>query len=146
DPAQQLTMLTLVNETNHEADLVRLMLDGDTAAGVVIVKSTYDLDRGRAWLSARQRPVLRRPKTEDGITLEPETVLGKAAVDVLVLGAAAGDGRTGISSVAVEIGTWSSQALVFGDRFWRRSLLRWRATDPQPFSEIPVTWVTAFGG
>jgi hypothetical protein len=139
-------MLTLVNETNHEADLVRLMLDGDTAAGIVVVKSTYDIDRGRVSLSARQRPVLRRPQTEDGITLEPETVLGKAAIDVLALGAAAGDGRTRISSVAVQIGEWSSQALVFGDRFWRRSLLRWSATEPQPFSQIPVTWAHAFGG
>ena len=40
-------MLTLVNETDHAADLVRLMLDGETAAAVVVVKSTYDLDRGR---------------------------------------------------------------------------------------------------
>ncbi|HLT35235.1 MAG TPA: DUF2169 domain-containing protein [Enhygromyxa sp.] len=139
-------MLTLVNETDHAADLVRLMLDGETAAAVVIVKSTYDLDRGHASLSARQRPVLRKPASEEGITLEPETVLGKAAVDVLAIGAAAGDARTRISSVAVQIGAWSSTALVFGDRTWRRSLRRWSATEPQPFSAIPISWATAFGG
>ena len=46
----------------------------------------------------------------------------------------------------MHIEEWSIQALVFGDRFWRRSFLTWRATEPKPFSQIPVTWATAFGG
>ena len=139
-------MLTLVNETKHAATLVRLVLDGHARTAVVIVKSTYDIDRGGEQLSRHQWPVFRGSRAMEGTTIEPETTLGKAGVDVVVLGDAAGDGRTGNGSIALGIGEWSSHALAFGDRFWRRARSRWRATAPQPFTQMPVTWATAFGG
>ena len=41
-------MLKLINETNHEAELSRLILDDHNGVAVVVVKSTYDVERGRA--------------------------------------------------------------------------------------------------
>jgi hypothetical protein len=139
-------MLTLINETDHEAKLVRVNLDEENMVGIVVVKSTYDIANGRASLSRRQRRVLMAPETEDGVDFEPEGVLGKVGVDLIVVGAAAGDGHTRVSAVSVRIGEWSSRALVFGDRRWRRSLRRWTATEPSAFFEMPVAWSTAFGG
>src|SRR5690606_12453049 len=103
-------------------------------------------DHGHATLSRRQRRVLLRPETEEDTELEPEGVAGKLGVDVLAIGSAAGDGRTQTSAVSLRIGDWSSSAVVFGDRSWRRSMLRWTMTDPRPFSTMPVAWTTAFGG
>lgn len=136
----------MINETNHESELVRLGLDDDRSAGIVVVKSTYDLGGGRASLSRRQRRVLLKPETEEGVELEPEGVIGKVGVDVVALGSAAGNGRTQTTAVTIRVGEWSSSALVFGDRHWERSMLRWTASDPLPFSEMPVAWTNAFGG
>jgi hypothetical protein len=36
----------MLNETNHEAELVRLSLDDERSAGIVVVKSSYDIDGG----------------------------------------------------------------------------------------------------
>lgn len=138
--------MQLINETNHEAELVRLSLDNERSAGIVVVKSTYDIDGGRASLSRRQQRVLLRPEVEEDVEFEPEGVVGKVGVDVVAVGSAAGDGRTQTSAVSVRIGEWSSCAVVFGDRRWRRSMLRWTVTDPLPFSTMPVAWTTAFGG
>jgi hypothetical protein len=46
----------------------------------------------------------------------------------------------------MRIGSWSSYAIVHGDRSWKRSMLRWGSTNARPFSEMPVSWSTAFGG
>ncbi|MFO7564309.1 MAG: DUF2169 domain-containing protein [Enhygromyxa sp.] len=138
----------LINETHHEAELVRLSLDEQRSAGIVVVKSTYDLGNGngRPALSRRQRRVLLQPNTEEGVELEPEGVIGKLGVDVVAIGSAAGDGRTRVSAVSIGIGEWCSSAAVYGDRCWRRSMLRWTATDPEPFYELPISWTAAFGG
>jgi hypothetical protein len=139
-------MMTLINETEHAAELVRLALDEQRTAGIVIVKSTYDIAAGQVTLSPRQRPVLFAPHDVGGVEFEPETVLGKVGVDILAVGSAAGGGDTRVSSVAMRVGDWSSHAVVFGDRVWRRSMLSWVATDPMPFAEVPVNWSTAYGG
>ena len=47
-------MLTLVNETEHAADLVRLMFDGETAAAVV--RGVLEREPASRLLSAVESP------------------------------------------------------------------------------------------
>ncbi len=43
---------------------------------------------------------------------------------------------------AASLGTQSKELYVFGDRFWNGAT----ATDPVPFTEMPLDWAHAFGG
>ncbi len=44
--------------------------------------------------------------------------------------------------VAAQAGAVRKELFVFGDRYWNGT----RATDPQPFTEMPLDWSRAFGG
>jgi hypothetical protein len=48
-------------------------------------------------------------------------------------------------TVGVQIGSWSKSFAVVGDRFWFRAAGT-RATDPEPFTSMPITYDRAFGG
>jgi len=45
------------------------------------------------------------------------------------------------------VGNKSKTLWVFGNRYWQRSLVGlWSMTDPEPFSEMPITYENSFGG
>ncbi|WP_153817318.1 DUF2169 domain-containing protein [Polyangium spumosum] len=46
------------------------------------------------------------------------------------------------SSVRVKLGAVDKTLYVVGDRVWKRGV----PSEPQPFTEMPITWETAFGG
>ena len=139
--------MRLINETDSEAQLIRLNRDHDTTAAALIVKSTYAIEGGRCTLSRRQQPVLREPRLIAGATFEPETVLKKSGVDIILAGSArAPAAGTRMMGIGVVLGEWVRQVLVVGDRVWQRRRWQWSASDPATFSEMPVTWANAFGG
>jgi uncharacterized protein YjbI with pentapeptide repeats len=80
--------------------------------------------------------------------LGPETPLDfampKPRGEVLVTGKAFPRGGTPrpACSVRVRLGSVDKTLYVVGDRKWRHGV----ATDPEPFTEMPITWANAFGG
>jgi hypothetical protein len=139
--------MRLINETDSEAELVRVNRDRDTTAAAAVVKSSYVVEHGRCTLGRRQRAVLREPQVIAGVTLEPETVLKKCGVDIIVAGATKAPAQgTRMMGVGAAVGDWSRQLLVFGDRVWQRRHWRWTASEPASFREMPLTWANSFGG
>jgi len=65
--------------------------------------------------------------------------------EVIVYGSYYSPGGNSVSAdeVRVEIGQVNKKLLVFGDRYWRRLLA---PTEPEPFSEMPISYEFAFGG
>ena len=51
-----------------------------------------------------------------------------------------------VCPVTVKVGSASKSLLVFGDRSWHRKAGIIRATDPEPFTAMPVVYENAFGG
>ena len=51
--------------------------------------------------------------------------------------------RVAASEVPVRIGNLQKRLLVFGNRHWRTGGI---PSDPEPFSEMPITWANGFGG
>jgi len=48
--------------------------------------------------------------------------------------------------VAVDVGAVRKELMVFGDRFWVRKAGLFTISDPEPFSEMEISWHRAFGG
>ena len=48
--------------------------------------------------------------------------------------------------IAVRVGAYERQALVFGDRTWRRGILRLLPSEPEPFTRMPLVYERSFGG
>lgn len=140
--------MQLVNETESAATLVRVTRDEETMAAALVVKSTYEIDGGgRCGLKRRQAAVLTGPTEIEGADFEPETVLNKDGVDLLVVGVAqAPSPGTRMMAVGVAVGPWSQQVLVFGDRAWQRRTLDWTPSDPSTFDTLRVSWANAYGG
>ncbi len=139
--------MRFINETNHQATLVRVSRGQAGDAAAAVVKSTYRIEAGRCLPSPRPHALLKQPERVHGAVFEPDESLRKLGVDVLVVGAALGLGpETRWMPVGLDLGGWVSQVLVFGERQWRRRGRRWRQTEPETFSTLPVTWAHAFGG
>lgn len=68
----------------------------------------------------------------------------KLEAEVLVHGSAytGPSGQDRACAVRMKVGGLDKSLLVFGDRYW----LEGRATEPLPFSEMPLDWSRAYGG
>jgi len=65
--------------------------------------------------------------------------------EVLVLGFCKGAGKR-VVPVRIKLGTIQKELLVFGNRYWVKKFGVWTKTEPEPFTEMEITWENAFGG
>ncbi len=77
-----------------------------------------------------------------------DLVAFKLNAEVLVLGSCHPPRGRAVREcdVSVEVGKWSKQLRVFGDRNWIDRFAGGKATDPAPFQQMPLDWTHAFGG
>ncbi|MBA3709449.1 MAG: DUF2169 domain-containing protein [Planctomycetes bacterium] len=72
---------------------------------------------------------------------------GKPGTDILLFAEAlAPRAETRQCEVALAVGPVRKSVRVIGDRRWRRRLFGVVASDPLPFTTMPLTWERAFGG
>jgi hypothetical protein len=85
---------------------------------------------------------------KSSIKYAAEMTLSKLATDIVMIGhARAPEGKQVYSvNVCLYVGQYGKEAIVFGDRFWKRSLGMVSKTDPLPFSQLPLIYEKAFGG
>jgi hypothetical protein len=140
------------NESPWEAELVRSVLSPDESEpllAICVVKITYDiLPDGSLRLSEEQLPVATAPEDSDLGWVPSDAVPRKPAFDVLVLGHARDPGGRPVPSMTVrlQVGKATRDLAVFGDRVWRQEENGIRATEPEPFEEMPLTYERAYGG
>jgi len=118
-----------------------------------ILKATYEIGEGGALeLADEQLPVdfAGSPWGEPGESsyrYEPETAFVKPATDVALVGSAYAPRRnTTQLDVLIQVGPISQIARVTGERRWEKRFIGTRASDPEPFETMPLTWERAFGG
>ena len=69
--------------------------------------------------------------------------------EVLLWGQASSPGKVPVTSMQVNmrVGTHINKKLtVHGDRYWKHHLLSTHVGEPEPFTQMPLTWQRAFGG
>jgi hypothetical protein len=140
----------LRNATPFPAAILPGALGDDELMATVALKLTAQLDGDRlrpvppdaAW------PVFEAPTTVEGVEFPAELHYGHTLVDLFVIGQARAPGGRPLRQMAVEIrsGGLHHRIDVLGDRSWRRDGKTLVATEPAPFSSMPLTNDRAFGG
>jgi hypothetical protein len=122
---------------------------------VVIVKATFimPLDDQAPQLAEEQVPLTDsdRFSGEPGYSApvhEVDYAHRKPMCDVLLNGTAYAPRGTAVTrlSVSLQVGAMVKTFAVVGDRVWRKSILGPRASEPQRFDAMPISYDNAFGG
>jgi hypothetical protein len=141
-------------ECSNHTPFPALFLPGSTGdgemIGIVVCKVTFlvDGDSLRPIAGEDAWPVFDKPFFFRNVMLAPEADFRKQGVDCLVFGnAVAPEGKAvPYMRVAVDCGRLHHEAAVIGDRVWKKKLVGFVPSDPEPFVEMPLTNDRAFGG
>jgi len=148
--------MNLMNSTKLAAGYAPGRLKSGQLCLVVVAKATYDFpeEQGKPLKLAREQV---EPLSADIPSGDPETTPAllendyapfKPQCDVIVLGSAhAPDNEPSTKvRVGVQLGGWSKQFDVLGDRYWLKGMTGWQPSKPEPFVQKPLSWMIAYGG
>lgn len=142
-------MLQLVNQTPFKATMAILPSRDAIDTIYIVVKATVTLQPRLALALEQLEPVLADEYYGDpartSLKAVSELHIGKPGTDVLVTGHARSPTGQPVPEVLVSVSVAERQKAirVRGDRVWRRD---GTATEPQPFTAMPLTWERAYGG
>ena len=148
----------LQNETPYAAELAMLADESGRDLLVVLVKATYVItEAGQLQLSDEQAPVSLAGEYygeagKTSLKYAPEASFAKLSTDIALIGDACPPNGRVVKQldVSLRVGAASKDLRIFGDRFWVRSKglmnTRWKMSDPQPFTSMPLIYERAFGG
>lgn len=119
--------------------------------GIIASKVTFALeDSGLVPVSDEEQawPVFEKPFVFRGVGLAQELEFRQRGVDVLVFGNAVAPGGRPVREMDVSIrsGQLAYTVRVLGERFWRKAWRGLTPTEPEPFTEMPLTNDRAYGG
>jgi hypothetical protein len=141
--------MKLRNETKLSAALLRTVIDEERLMASVVVRVTYRIV-GQGLVPHDEQPwaVSEKPQETPYGELEPERPFRRGGVDLFLFGTAWAPGRrpTKAMELRIDVGTHDRRVLVIGDRFWRKGLGELVASDPLPFSSMPLGHDRAYGG
>ncbi|MBL8604325.1 MAG: DUF2169 domain-containing protein [Myxococcales bacterium] len=145
--------MKVVKDTPFELGVSPLALRAPQWALCVVVKATFGLAHAEPMRVAEaQRPLEGDLYADDDVTRELLYGLDqgypKPRGECLVRGLChrPRSGPEGFSGVAFRAGSVQKSAAVFGARRWARRLGVWVPSEPEAFSEMPLTWDRAWGG
>ncbi len=149
--------MRFTNLTDHPAGWAMGYQKDGRERMVVIVKATYTLPRTGEKpriLEGGQVALVKADQFTSELAdaaaplFETDYAHIKPACDVLLIGSAWAPPQRLTSRVAVglRVGTMVKHFVVVGDRHWQKRLTMVRASEPQPFASMPLTYDRAFGG
>jgi hypothetical protein len=121
---------------------------GPETAALLIVKVTKRLCEGELADDPEPFPVWELPREIGGRTLPGDATYPKEGVDLIVVGDAfAPQGKPAtVSAVIISIGGFSRTLAVWGDRVWKKGVIDYLPSEPEPFLKMPVDFRHAYGG
>ena len=138
------------NTTPYPHLLFRTALEDDKIASAIIVRVTYDVNKGIATPAEKQEwPLSAGPWEGPYGPMEGDFVFKRGGVDLFVFGSARAPGKGSVTQMDVRIvlpGKIDHTLTVFGDRFWESGFRGLKISEPKPFTEMPVTLANAYGG
>jgi hypothetical protein len=145
-------MLAIDNDSPYRVGLLPT-LDGHGRDGfTVVVKGTYRLLEGRSCaLAPAQAEILladvyRGPAGTSSVLYGGDGAWTKRAADVVLVGHAHAREPVRQLDVSLSVGPLRKVVRVLGDRRWLRARGGWVASEPAPFTRLPLCYEQAFGG
>jgi len=141
--------MIFVNPTLYPALLFPTVLDPERMLASVVVRVTYTLTAPLAIAAEQPWLVSPEPWESPAGLMEEDGPFLRGGVDLFVFGRAWAPGGRATRSMKVQVkaGAFVREAVVTGRRFWvgdgRGGLV---ATQPEPFTSMPLTMAEAFGG
>jgi hypothetical protein len=138
------------NTTPFNADLLRTAFGEDHLLAALIARPTFRIE-GRELVATPEAPwpVDAAPMETPAGPLPGDLPLLSGGIDVFVVGSAhaPGGGTATALEVDVRVGDSLSRRLqVTGNRRWERRGDALVASEPEPFSSMPLSWENAYGG
>ena len=139
--------MKFVNETSFEAELIHGPAGPEEHGVVVIIKKTLPLSSSGPQSSFVWPVSLQNVKT-DLAEFPFDHHFPTAKMDFMVCGFAMAPHGSPVRElrVSLSIGDFHYEQDIVGDRTWKKKLLSYSMTDPQPFEQMPLTLERAFGG
>jgi hypothetical protein len=140
-------VLQLANETPFKATIAVLPDRAAIDTLYVIVKATVALQPHLA-LAEEQLPLVMADEyhgdpAASSLKAVSDLHIGKPGTDVLITGHARSPRPATGMEVAVSVADRHKTLRVLGDRVWKQD---GSASDPEPFTEMPLVWERAYGG
>jgi hypothetical protein len=147
--------MELINATRMTAGYTMGMEVSGRELLVVVIKGTFVLPKPgeEVRLAELQLPLIMADtfSGEPGFSApvyEVDFAPRKHACDVLLVGSAYAPAGKAVTrtQVGLRVGSMSKTCDVVGPRVWKASAVRIVATEPEPFTRLPVSYDVAFGG
>ncbi len=148
--------MEILNGTPFPVDLVIWEDLQGLAKLTVIVKATFEIQKGKAVVAATQVPVFTsdehyREDLNAPVRFESDKVPVKPLADIVLVGKAHAPGQRPVSQLdaMLRVGAVQKTIRVFGDREWQfASRLAGVAviSSPKPFQTMELTYERAYGG
>ncbi len=148
-------MSTRIDNTTRFAACTYVSRDaGSVDFQVVVVRGTFDIERERLTVAARQPPpattaVFSGAPFASSLLRDHDMAPFKPATDVTLRGTAHAPGGVASPSwdVSLRVGMVHKRLTVTGERSWRRAGRgRWRLTEPRPTVQVPLVYELASTG
>jgi hypothetical protein len=145
--------MQLLNETAFAAEGAVLIDAHARQHWVIAVKASYHIEENGDVRPTSAEPVC-AATVYDGDpeasapSREGELVVAHPGTDVSVVGNVVAPNQQPVTSMlfTINIGSRQHTIRVTGERYWERGISSLRASDPEPFTAMPITYARAFGG
>jgi hypothetical protein len=147
--------MELINATKMEAGFTMGLQPDGRELLVVVVKGTFTIPKSgeTSQLAEEQVPLVESDvfTGEPGLSAplyEIDFAPRKPRCDVLLNGSAYTPGSKPAARVRVslKVGSWAKSFDVVGNRVWQAGALYLKASNPEPFTVLPISYNNAFGG
>lgn len=147
-------MWELLNDTPFQAERTLACDKNGSDVWLVAVKGTFHIKPdGKTEIADHQEEVLQALKhrgdaNSTSLLYESDLDYTKPTTDIILHGHAYAPKEKPATKVDVKmiIGVKAKTLQVFGDRYWRNSILGIKMTHPKPFVKMPITYERAYGG
>lgn len=142
--------MDVINDTAYALEVSRAQLFyEDLIMSTVICKCAWSITPDRILKPIAPPEIFHEDTEIDGHTIDGDVFPVKQGCDFAIVGEAHAPGGRPVPSMRVEarVGNRSSAMKIYGDRVWVPSSRGgFVASDPIPFTTMPLTYARAFGG
>ena len=146
--------MEIINNSSCSFAWITGQISSNYLAATFIIKASFNISiDGRLIPIEESEPPIGDVFVDDdpdcSCLYESDFVLYKPRTDLIFTGKCYTPNRqpTKVCQVLFQVGAYSKTLLVFGDRYWRRTIAGSRTmTEPEPFTEMALVWERSFGG
>jgi uncharacterized protein YjbI with pentapeptide repeats len=147
--------MNIINDTSLQFVPIRGRLKFPGHSFSVAIKGTFELAPGTKAFTAKDQSYPHGDKfypddenRQGSLYYESDFAFFKPRTDLLLVGKChtPGGKPMRMCPATFQVGDLKKNILIFGNRHWEKRLLRWRITEPEPFSEMELRYENSFGG